>query len=92
MGGELLIRLGTTVTTIGAGAWVFIPRGTTHGWKNLGSVPVQASYTFTPSDGAKVFEESRSLGHYPSDNPETMANFQALMKRYSFELVAREWE
>jgi quercetin dioxygenase-like cupin family protein len=90
--GELTIKLGTEVTTISPGTWIFIPRGTTHGWKNRGDVPVRASYTFTPSDGAKVFEEARLLGPIPSDNPATMAKFGALMKRYGYELVALEWD
>jgi quercetin dioxygenase-like cupin family protein len=92
LAGELMIRLGAQVTTVSAGTWIFIPRGTTHGWKNRSNVPVRASYTFTPSDGAKVFELARVLGRIPSDSPATMAKFDALCKRYGYERVALEWE
>ena len=56
--GQLTVKLGDEVKAIDPGTWIFIPRGTTHGWRNTGAVPARASYTFTPSDGAKSFEES----------------------------------
>jgi quercetin dioxygenase-like cupin family protein len=60
--GELTIKLGTQRSTLNAGTWVFIPRGTTHGWRNRGKVAAQAAYVFTPSNGATCFEEMRTLG------------------------------
>jgi quercetin dioxygenase-like cupin family protein len=60
--GELTIKLGTQNSTITAGAWAFIPRGTTHGWRNRGKASARAAYVFTPSNGATCFEEMRTLG------------------------------
>ena len=87
--GQLTVKLGDEVKTIGPGTWIFIPRGTTHGWRNTGTVPARASYTFTPSDGAKFFEESRLLGPM---GPANMEKTIALMKRYGYELVALTWK
>jgi oxalate decarboxylase/phosphoglucose isomerase-like protein (cupin superfamily) len=88
--GELTIKLGIPVTTIGDGTWVFIPRGTAHGWKNRGEAPVEAAFVFTPSDGAMLFEELRLLAQpMASIDLETM---EALRKRHGFELVSVDWE
>ena len=87
--GQLTVKLGDEVKTIGPGTWIFIPRGTTHGWRNTGTVAARASYTFTPSDGAKFFEESRLLGPM---GPVNMEQTIALMKRYGYELVALTWK
>jgi quercetin dioxygenase-like cupin family protein len=90
--GELTIRLGTQVTTVGRGAWVFIPRGSVHGFRNRSQTAARAAYVFTPSDGAKVFEEGRRLGALPNPDPAIMAKFQALWARFGYEFVAMEWE
>jgi quercetin dioxygenase-like cupin family protein len=87
--GELTIKLGTQNSTITAGAWVFIPRGTTHGWRNRGKVAAQAAYVFTPSNGATCFEEMRTLGPMQSIPQETK---DVLFKRAGFELVSVDWE
>lgn len=87
--GQLTVKLGDEVKSASPGTWIFIPRGTTHGWRNTGAVPARASYMFTPSDGAKFFEESRQLGPM---GPANMAKMIALMKRYGYELVALAWE
>jgi quercetin dioxygenase-like cupin family protein len=90
LAGELTIKLGIRVTTIGAGTWVFISRGTAHGWKNRGKAPVRAAFVFTPSDGAMLFEELRLLAQpIPSINPKTM---EALCKRHGYELISVDWE
>ena len=88
MEGHLTMNLASEVTTVGPGAWIFIPRGVTHGWKNKGSSPIRASYTFAPADGAKFFEQVRLLGPANPENEKAVI----LMKRYGYELVARTWE
>jgi quercetin dioxygenase-like cupin family protein len=88
--GELVIKLGTQLSRAVAGTWVFIPRGTTHGWQNRSQAPARAAYVFTPGGGAKFFEELRVLGlPIPSIPPETL---QTLSKRNGFEIVALDWE
>jgi quercetin dioxygenase-like cupin family protein len=88
--GELTIKLGIPVTTIGAGAWVFIPRGLTHGWRNSGKAPAEVAFLFTPSDGAMLYEELRLLGQpLPNIDPKTL---EMLGKQHGFELVSFDWE
>ena len=90
LAGELTIKLGIRVTTIGAGTWVFIPKGTAHGWKNRGQTPVRAVFVFTPADGAKFFEELRLLAQpISSIDPGTL---EALCRRHGYELVSFDWE
>ncbi len=87
--GELTLKLGTQLSTVHAGAWIFIPRGTTHGWRNRGKAPLRAAYVFTPSNGATCFEEMRTLGPMQSI---PQATKDALFKRAGFELVSVDWE
>jgi quercetin dioxygenase-like cupin family protein len=89
MEGQLKVKLADDVTTVGPGAWIFIPRGVTHGWRNTGTIPARASFTFTPADGGKLFEQFRLLGPL---TPENLVKAGPLMKRYGFELVARTWD
>ena len=89
LSGELMIRLDNQLTTVGAGSWVFIPRGTQHGWRNQGTVPAKAAYMFAPSRGAAFFEALGELGQ-----PITRvapATLGALSARHGYELVALEW-
>lgn len=88
--GKLTIKLGAQVTSIGAGTWVFIPRGAAHGWRNSGHEPAQAAFVFSPADGAKFFEELRLLAQpIPSIDPKTL---ESLCKRHGYELVSFDWE
>ena len=59
--GELTLKLGSRTTSIASGTWVFIPRGTPHGWRNSGTMTAHASFVFTPADSAKFFEQLRLL-------------------------------
>jgi quercetin dioxygenase-like cupin family protein len=87
--GELTVKLGSRTTSIGSGTWVFIPRGTPHGWRNSGVVAARASFVFTPADSAKFFEQLRLLAQpIPSIPAEVLGD---LSQRYGYELVSLEW-
>lgn len=90
LAGELTIKLGIRVSTVGVGSWVFIPKGTAHGWRNRSQTPVRAAFVFTPADGAKVFEELRLLElPIPNIDPRTL---EALCKLHGFEIISFDWE
>src|SRR5688572_18080397 len=61
LAGQLTLKLGPRTTHIDSGTWVFIPRGTAHGWRNTGNTPAHAAFVFTPADSAKFFEQLRLL-------------------------------
>ena len=87
--GEFTIKIGEEVTKVSADAYVFIPRGTAHAWRNTGSEVGEATYTFTPADGAKFFE-ALSLLKLPMKavDPETMAVYR---QEYGFVFVSDDW-
>lgn len=88
--GELMVKIGNSTTHVSAGAWMFIARGTPHGWKNRGPEPVQAAFIFSPADDAKFFEELRLLARpIPSIDSATL---EALCKQHGYELIAFDWD
>jgi len=90
LAGEFTFRLGEQVANVGAGSWVFIPRGTAHAWKNRGDEAGRACYIFTPADGAKVFEELRRL--QVTFTSIDAATLEQLYQQSGYELVAWDWE
>jgi quercetin dioxygenase-like cupin family protein len=76
LSGEFTVRLGERSQRVAAGAWIFIPRGSAHGWRNSGPEAGQAFFIFTPGDGAKYVEEQRfqevsgpEIDLHPRDEP-----------------------
>jgi quercetin dioxygenase-like cupin family protein len=87
--GEFSFRLGDTSKQASGGSWVFIPRGSVHGWRNAGSTSGRVFFIFTPGAGAKAFEEMRFQGVYlPDVDPATR---DAIFQRHGFEFVAADW-
>ena len=87
--GELTLKLGPRTSVIGSGTWVFIPRGTPHGWRNSGNIAARAAFVFTPADSAKFFEQLRLLAvPIPSVPPDVLGD---LCQRFGYELVSFEW-
>lgn len=83
--GEFTFKIGEQMVNRGAGAWIFIPRGVAHAWKNSGRGPGRACYIFTPAEGAKVFEELRLLQlPMPAIEPATL---EMTCRRYGYEMV-----
>jgi hypothetical protein len=71
----LTLKLGPRTTVIGSGTWVFIPRGTPHGWRNSGNIAARAAFVFTPADSAKFFEQLRLLAvPIPSVPPDVLGD------------------
>ena len=61
LSGEFTFKIGEQVTSGGAGACAFMPRGIAHAWKNSGAEAGRALFVFTPVEAGKVFEELRGL-------------------------------
>jgi quercetin dioxygenase-like cupin family protein len=84
LAGEFIIKIGEQVTTIGAGTWVFIPRGTPHAWKNIGSDDGRAFYIFTPAQNAKFLEE---LSILEAPMMSDLTKFELYCQQYGFEVL-----
>jgi quercetin dioxygenase-like cupin family protein len=88
--GRFAVRLGETTQIASSGAWIFIPRGSAHGWRNSGAEDGRMVYIFTPAAGACAFEDMRHEGiPLPDISP---AVRDPIFARHGFELVSLEWE
>jgi quercetin dioxygenase-like cupin family protein len=65
--GELRFQLDTEMRPAPAGSFVFVPRGTPHCFKNLGSEPCRVLVLFTPSGMETFFDRFASLPAGPVD-------------------------
>jgi quercetin dioxygenase-like cupin family protein len=87
--GEFIVRFGTETKPAGEGAWIFIPRGLLHGWRNIGDADGRAFFIFTPGGGAKTVEEMRFLGKFARDiDP---ADRDEIWTRNGTEFVTQDW-
>ena len=59
--GELRFRLGDDIASVGAGSFVFVPRGTPHCFQNVGAVPARIIVMFTPSGMERFFDRFAAL-------------------------------
>ena len=55
--GKLEMRLGNEVITANGGDFVNVPKGTVHGFKNVGTQPAKMVVSFIPGGFEKYFEE-----------------------------------
>lgn len=87
--GEFAFRLGEDSRRVSAGSWVFIPRGSVHGWRNVGTSDARMFFIFTPGTGATAFEEMRLQEvTLPEIDPVTR---EAIFDRYGHETVTWDW-
>lgn len=88
--GTFRFHTGGSSRDVGAGGWVFIPRGTTHGWRNVGTADGDLSFVFTPAAGAVCFEELRKHERLITEIPE--ADLIATFTRHGYEMVTFDWD
>jgi len=90
LSGEFTVRLAEKSHRISAGAWIFVPLGCVHGWRNSGGKDGRMFFVFTPGDGAEAFEELRLEGRYlPEISPATR---DAIFERHGYEFLTWDWE
>lgn len=88
--GEFTCRLGDTSQCVAAGGWVFIPRGTVHGWRNSSSSDGRMLFIFTPGGGARSFEELCRQGKSQAEiDPAIRAE---IFERNGHTVITRIWE
>ena len=76
--GEFSIKLGDRTVSAPAGSVIFVPRGTAHAFRNVGTQPGELLEGVTPGGFEKMFEERQGV------DAETN---RALMKKYSMQIV-----
>jgi quercetin dioxygenase-like cupin family protein len=60
--GELRFRLGETIAGAPAGSFVFVPRGTPHCFRNVGTGAARILVLFTPAGMERFFDRFAELG------------------------------
>jgi quercetin dioxygenase-like cupin family protein len=65
--GELRFRLGDETADAPAGTFVFVPRGTPHGFVNAGEGPARILVLFTPAGMERFFDRFAELPAGPPD-------------------------
>jgi quercetin dioxygenase-like cupin family protein len=65
--GEVLWQLQDERTTTGAGAFVFVPRGVPHGFRNTGATDARMLIAFAPAGMERFFELQAELTAFDLD-------------------------
>ena len=87
--GDFKFQLGDEQRPVSAGAWVFIPLGSVHGWRNSGTEEGHLLNIFTPAAGARAFEELMRQGKYiPEIDP---AIRDEIFDRHGYEFITWDW-
>lgn len=84
--GEFLFAVGDQQITATAGAFVFIPRGTVHAPKVVGTQPGRVISAFIPGGAEGAFEEFGNLEPGPDGGPD-LDQMQAIAEKYDSEFV-----
>jgi quercetin dioxygenase-like cupin family protein len=82
--GEYAIVLGDEVCTATAGATLHFPRGTPHGFQNVGATPGKTLWHVTPGANFEPFFDE--LGALPASPPD-LAYVAALFGRYGMDIL-----
>ena len=88
LGGRFQFLVGEDVVDATAGSFVFIPRGTVHGPKVVGSEPGRVVMAFVPGGPERSFEEFAELFATQDGAPDlTGDRAQAIARKYRSEFV-----
>jgi quercetin dioxygenase-like cupin family protein len=93
--GSVRFKVGEERVDASVGTFVFVPRGTPHAWKNIGSEQARLLIVFTPGGMRGYFEELQPLlpalmagiTDMTKVDATVMAQADAVMQRYQYELV-----
>jgi quercetin dioxygenase-like cupin family protein len=89
LSGEFTFRLGEDTKRVLGGSWVFIPLGSLHGWRNVGTSDARMFFIFTPGGGATAFEEMRLQKlTIPEIDPVVR---DEIFERHGYETIETDW-
>lgn len=90
--GTLMVMAGEATISASPGDFVYVPRGTTHSFKNAGSVDCRMLVMITPAGFEKFFEETFDQARPGPEaiampTPELMARMAAAASRHGMEFI-----
>ena len=87
LAGEVTVRVGDRVHTVGPGTFVLMPRGVAHTFSNPGTIPAKVLVVSSPGAVIAYFEEAAALANAsPTGRPDP-AQLAALARRYGIKFV-----
>ncbi len=85
--GEVAVRVGDRIHTVGPGTYALMPRGIVHTFSNPGTAPAKVLVFSSPGAVIGYFEEAAALTNAsPTDQPD-MQQVVALAAKYGIEFV-----
>ena len=85
--GEIAVRVGDQVHTVGPGTYVLMPRGIVHAFSNPGKGPAKVLVISSPGAVIGYFEEAAALTNAAPGGQPDMERLAALAHRYGIEFV-----
>ena len=85
--GEIAVRVGDQMHTIGPGTFVLMPRGVVHTFSNPGTVPAKVLVVSSPGAVIGYFEEAAALTNASPTGQPDMQQLGALAAKYGIEFV-----
>ena len=85
--GELAVRVGDQILTVGPGTYVLMPRDIVHTFSNPGAVPAKVLVISSPGAVIGYFEEAAALTNASPVGQPDMEQLAALARRYGIEFV-----
>jgi mannose-6-phosphate isomerase-like protein (cupin superfamily) len=86
--GEVTVRVGEHLHTVGPGMFVLMPRDVVHTFSNPGSVPARVLVISSPGAVIHYFEEAAALTNASPTGQPNMQQLAALAAKYGIEFVA----
>jgi mannose-6-phosphate isomerase-like protein (cupin superfamily) len=84
--GELRVQVGQQTMQVLAGAFILVPRGTTHTFSNPSSKPAKVLVLVSPAGFESAFEEMAQVAPR-ADQPPDMEKLLAIARKYNLRIV-----
>ena len=85
--GEVAVRVGDQIHTVGPGTYVLMPRGIVHTFSNPEAVPARVLVVSSPGAVIGYFEEAAALTNASPTGQPNMQQLAALAAKYGIEFV-----
>ena len=95
LNGTFRFKVGDDIAEVSVGTFVFIPRGTSHAWTNIGGEAGRVALIFTPGGMSGFFEELEPFIHdlmvgmddMSRVDPAVLAEVETIFRRYQYEML-----